>query len=173
LLELRKLRNPKQSHAMDAPLPDDFDPYLGSKPMQRPGERNDEGQQNKGTPQNESDDESVLPPSLHGLIPRPLRKLLFTGSCCVGVALLYMIEVYDHGMMPGVGSSFARASEVQQLKGMTQDLYVLSLARAIRDLSTDNCTARSRAITEQIDQLQSKYKAIYGAFYPHTECKHL
>jgi hypothetical protein len=139
--------------------------------MQQPRKTDNEGQQYESAPNDETDDESILPPPLHAVIPRPLRKLLFTGSCCAGVALLYVLAVYDHGMLPGVDSSFARASEVQTLKGMTQELYVLSIARAIRDLSADNCAAHSVAITEQIDQLQAKYKAISGSEYPHSECK--
>lgn len=144
--------------------------------MQQPRKTDHEGKQDQGAPQDESGDEEILLPLLHMLprpLTRPLKRFLLTGSCCAGVALLYVIEVYDHGMLPGVDSSFARAAEVQTLKGMTQELYVLSLARAIRDLAAENCAANSRAITEQIDQLQSKYKAISGAEYPHTECKQL
>lgn len=105
----------------------------------------------------------VLPPSL--------KRFLFTGSCCAGVGVLYMLTAWDHGFMPGFNSSFAAASEVKDLKSDVMEMYVLSLARAIRDLSEDNCAAQSRAITEQIDALQAKYKARTGDKYPHTECK--
>lgn len=158
---------------MDAPLPDDFDPYgLAEKPMNSPRKRDDEGHQEQRAPQNQSDSDETPFPLLH-VLPSPLRKLLFTGSCCAGVAVLYFLSAWDHGLMPGFDSSFAKASEVQNLKSDLADLYVLSLARAIRDLSADNCPVHSLAITEQIDVLQSKYKARTGDYYRHVECKQL
>lgn len=107
---------------------------------------------------------------LHAL-PSPLRKLLFTGSCCAGVAVLYFGTAVDHGWVPGINSSFAAASEVKDLKSDLNEMYIHSLGRAIRDLSEDTCVAHSRALDDQINALRLKYIARTGADYPHSECK--
>lgn len=156
---------------MDKPLPDDFDPtQLVDYPMQTPGERDNERNQDGKAPKDAGGNEEVLFPPLH-MLPRSLRKLLLTGSCCAGVALLYALSAVDHGLMPGVDSSFAKASEVKGLKDDMNDIVVMQLGSAIRDLSADNCIAQSRALDDQIIALRLKYKARTGAEYPHTECK--
>lgn len=156
---------------MDPPLPDDFDPYrLGHKPMQSKRQRDDERNEGDGAPQDQTDNGEASLPMFH-VLPPALRKLLFTGSCCVGVAVLYMLSAWDHGWVPGFSSSFAAASEVQNLKSDVEEMYLMSLSSAIRDLSTDNCTAQSRALDDQINVLRLKYRARTGGEYPHSDCK--
>lgn len=157
---------------MDAPLPDDFDPYgLADNPMNSPRKRDDEGKQGKQAPKDVADS-GEAPFPLH-VLPSPLRKLLFTGSCCAGVAVLYFAAAWDHGWVPGLKSSFAEAAEVRNLKSDVEEMYLMSLSSAIRDLSTDNCRAQSRALDDQITALRLKYIARTGTDYPHSECKKL
>lgn len=158
---------------MDAPLPDDFDPYrLGQKPMQRPRNSDYESDEGNSAPDDRHENYEAPFPMMQ-VLPPPLRKLLFTGSCCAGVAVLYFGTAVDHGWVPGLNSSFAAASEVQDLKSDLNEMYIHSLGRAIRDLSEDTCTAHSRALDDQINSLRLKYIARTGGDYPHIECKNL
>lgn len=68
--------------------------------------------------------------------------------------------------MPGVESPFAKAD----MQSDFAEMYTLSLARAIRDLSLDNCTAQSKAVADQIEALRLKYEARSRREYPHTVC---
>ena len=155
---------------MDKPLPDDFDPtQLVDDQMQEPPQNGNECNQSRSTQKDDANEPEILLPMLH-ILPAPLKKLLFTGSCCVGVAVLYVLSAWDHQWIPGVKSSLAAADEVQALKSDVTEMYVLSLARAIRDLSADNCTLRSKVVDEQIVELRRKYKARTGDEYPHIEC---
>lgn len=138
--------------------------------MQHPRKGGHESDQDDRSQNDAHADASILPPVFQ-FLPPSLRRLLFTGSCCAGVVMLYLLSAWDHGILPGFDSSFARAGEVKNIKEDLGDLYVLSLGRAIRDLSADNCAAHSVAITEQIDILQAKFRTRTGATYPHTECK--
>jgi hypothetical protein len=140
--------------------------------MQQPRKSANESKQDQGAPHDESGDEEILLPPFH-MLPRSLRKLLFTGSCCAGVAVLYFAAAVDHGWIPGLNSSFAAAAEVKDMKSDLNEMYIHSLGRAIRDLSEDNCTAHSRALDDQINALRLKYIARTGADYPHSECKKL
>lgn len=164
---------------MDKPPPDDFDPTkLVDEPgeVQTPGKRDDERDEGKRPQQDEPQNEENMLPLLH-MVPAPLKKLLFTGSCCAGVGVLYLLSAWDYGWLPGINSQFAKAEGLQAvdakyvaLKTDVSELYVWALARAIRDMSADNCALHSTAIREQIDELQRKYKARTGDFYPHSGC---
>lgn len=138
--------------------------------MQYPRERRNERQEGERPPQDRNEDDGA-PFPMWQVMPPALRKLLFTGSCCAGVAVLYFASAVDHGWVPGLNSSFAAAAEVQNMKSDLNEMYIHSLGRAIRDLSDDNCTAHSRALDDQINALRLKYIARTGADYPHTECK--
>lgn len=153
---------------MDKQLPDDFDPYGLEEPMQTPGKRSDKRDQDDSAPKDEAGDAEILLPMLHALPPR-LKRFLFTGSCCAGVAVLYVISAWDHGLIPRLESPLAQASDVTDMR----ELIIRSLAREIRDLSVDNCALQSRALDDHIESLQLKYKARTGDKYPHTECKKL
>jgi hypothetical protein len=163
---------------MDKPPPDDFDPsQLVDDPMQEPRESDDKHDERHSAQQDDPNRQEELLPMLH-LLPPSLRKAVFAGSCCTGVAVLYVLSSWDHGWIPGLESQFAKADSLraidakyETLNGLLSDLYVLTLARAIKDLSEDNCVLQSDAVGEQIDALQLKYKARTGDFYRHTECK--
>lgn len=158
---------------MDKEPPPDFDPSsLIDDPndMDTPSDRCNKDQKHKRAPDDMPAALEDLLPMIHSL-PSPVKKLLFTGSCCAGVAVLYSLSAWDHGWIPGVESSFAKAEEVQNLKTDVTEMYVLSLATAIRDLTQDNCTLQSRVIDEQIIALRRRYKARTGDEYPHTLCK--
>lgn len=157
---------------MDAPLPDDFDPYRLEQPMQSPGKRDDKRDQDDSAPNDEAGDAEILLPMLHAL-PPSLKRFLFTGSCCAGVAVLYVLSAWDHGWIPGFESSFAKASEVEVYKTDMGEMIIRSLAREIRDLSDDNCALQSKTLDEHIESLRRKYIARSGREYPHIECKKL
>lgn len=114
---------------------------------------------------------------MHTFLPASLKRLVVTGSCCTSVAVLYVFSSWDHGWIPGLESSFAMASEQRKLaqehaalKSDLAELYILSIARAIRDLQSDMCVAPSISKAEQLDALQYKYKQRMGERYPHTVC---
>jgi hypothetical protein len=110
--------------------------------------------------------------------PASLKRLIVAGSCCTGVAALYVLSSWDHGWIPGVESPFAQASEFKKLKleneSMKSDLkemYVLDIARAIRDLQAELCEGWTRSKAERLDELQYKYAARTGSRYPErTRC---
>lgn len=110
-------------------------------------------------------------------LPASLKRLIVTGSCCTSVAVLYVFSSWDHGWIPGLESTFARASDLQKLaqehaaiKSDVAELYILSIARAIRDVQDDMCVAPSMAKAEQLEVLQYKYMARTGGRYPHMVC---
>lgn len=152
---------------MDSPLPEDFDPnQLIDDPMQQPAKSANESDQGGGSKQNRADD---IEGPMH-FLPASLKRLIVTGSCCTSVAVLYVFSSWDHGWIPGLESQFASATDVKSLKSDVAELYVLSIARAIRDLQADICIAPSMAKAEQLDALQYKYKQRTGERYPHTGC---
>lgn len=159
---------------MDDPLPDEFDPTeLIDDPMQQPTQSGDEGKQNSSSKQDRADD---MERTMH-LLPASLKRLLVAGSCCTSVAVLYVFSSWDHGWIPGLESTFARASDLQKLsheyvalKSDVAELYILAIARAIRDLQSDICIAPSMAKAEQLEALQYKYRDRTGGRYPHIGC---
>jgi hypothetical protein len=159
--------------------PNDFDPSSlidDPDPMEEPRQRH-----NKSDYRNSAQDDvpaSVedLLPMLHVIPPR-LKRLLLTGSCCTGVAVLYLVAAWDHGWIPGIKGVFASTDQVEKLEArqtrsekMLEQSLELDIAQAIRDLYAENCP-ESRAVTEQLESLQSRYRAITGQRYPHRECK--
>lgn len=159
---------------MDKPLPEHFDPTtLVDDPMQQPCKPDDERKQGENAKQNVPDD---VEGPMH-FLPASIRRLVVTGSCCTSVAVLYVFSSWDHGWIPGLDSSFAKAADLQKLaqehaalKSDLNELYILSIARAIRDLQSDMCVAPSMAKAEQLEALQYKYQARTGGRYPHTGC---
>ena len=95
---------------MDKPLPDDFDPTkLVDEPMspvEQPTEGNDESNQSKRTKRDCPDnvEDSMHPWDL-------LKRHIFAGSCCTGVAVLYALSSWDHGWIPGLDLSLIHISE--------------------------------------------------------------
>lgn len=159
---------------MDPPLPEDFDPNrLIDDPMQQPRKPGNESNQGGSSKQNRADD---IEGPMH-FLPASLKRLIVTGSCCTSVAVLYVFSSWDHGWIPGLESTFARANDLEHLerehaalKSDLAELYILSIARAIRDLQSDICVAPSMAKAEQLEALQYKYQARTGGRYPHTVC---
>lgn len=161
---------------MDKPLPDDFDPYLvdESDPVKYPSQSDNKGDQQQSAPNDGSHNEEE---SMHGFLPASLKRIVLTGSCCTGVGVLYLLSSWDHGWIPGVRSPFAEDAQLQAmdrkyiaLQSDVAELYILSIARAIRDLQADICLAPSISKAEQLEALQYKYIARTGARYPHTTC---
>jgi hypothetical protein len=156
---------------MDTQLPDDFDPTkLVDDPdqMQQPPESGNEKNQSNGSKRNRPDkvEESMHPWDL-------LRKHIFAGSCCTGVAVLYALSSWDHGWIPGLQSPFASSSEFQKsrdemtsLKSDVNEIVILSIARAIRDLQDEMCEGWTRSKADRLDELQYKYQARTGNRYP-------
>lgn len=128
--------------------------------MQRPTDHGEQRNDDKHAPHDPSDSGEAPFQMLH-FLPSWLRKPLLTGSCC---ALLYVVTAWDHGWLPGIKSPFAAAN-------LVDEMYVLSLASSIRDLSADNCVARSLPLDDLITAQRLKYLAITGVDYPHVECK--
>lgn len=164
---------------MDAPLPDDFDVNRLEDPMQQPRKRKNEREQSNGSLDDNGEDVASV---THIPIPMPesLKKKLFAGSCCTGVAVLYLITSWDHGLIPNVRSQFAVAEDlksvaqkVEKHDEQMEEVLTLQIAQAIRDLSKDNCTAQSPAIYQQIEALQYRYMLITRSpnRYPTTECR--
>lgn len=128
--------------------------------MNNPRKRDDAGKQDGAAPENPGDSAEAAFPMLQ-FLPPWLRKTVLTGSCC---AVLYAVTAWDHGWLPGIKSPFAASNDVEEL-------VVNSLASSIRDLSADNCVARSHTLDDLITAQRLKYIARTGSDYPHTECK--
>lgn len=164
------MKDPEREH--DRVLPDDFDPnalFDDAGEVKAPGEGGYKRHKRKRAQHDEPNDVQDLLPMLHAL-PAPLRRLLFTGSCCAGVAVLYVLSAWDHGWIPGFNSQFASAADMRQADERIVQMLELQIAAAIRELSKANCVAETPALTDQIESLQSKYRAITGERYPHRDC---
>ncbi len=105
-----------------------------------------------------------------------LKRNIFAGSCCTGVAVLYALSSWDHGWIPGLDSQFARSSdlkksdqEIVSMKSDVNELYILSIARAIRDLQDEMCQDWTRSKAERLDELQYKYQIRTGNRYPERQ----
>lgn len=105
-----------------------------------------------------------------------LKRHIFAGSCCTGVAVLYALSSWDHGWIPGLNSQFANAGdlaksnhEIAAMKSDLNEMYVLDIARAIRDLQDEMCEGWTRSKAERMDQLQYKYESRTGARYPERQ----
>jgi hypothetical protein len=163
---------------MDKQLPEDFDPtQLIDEPMdpvQQPGERHKADDQHGCA---ETDRPNHVEELMH-FFPASLKRLIVAGSCCTGVAALYFLTSWDHGWIPGVESPFAQASDFEKLKqeneSMKSDLkemYVLDIARAIRDLQDEMCDGWTQSRADRLEELQYKYERRTGSRYPHTGCR--
>lgn len=144
--------------------------------MEQPRERHDKRDERKRPPDDVPAAFEHLIPMLHA-VPAPLKRLLFRGTCCTGVSVLFFFTAWDHDWIPGLKSAFASTDYVSELEArqtrsekMLEQSLELDIAQAIRDLSAENCP-ESRAVTEQIEELQSRYRAITKERYPHTVCK--
>jgi hypothetical protein len=142
---------------------------LGAKQVNGPGQRDDECQQRKDAPYDDPEgQDEVLP--MHAFLPEPLKRFAVAGSCCGSVFALSLIVSGDHGWIPGIDSPFAAAGDVKALQSDVADMYLLSLALTIRELSDQNCRFYSPALTAQIEGLQRKYVERTKVRYLH-ECK--
>jgi hypothetical protein len=155
---------------MDPPPPDDFDPYLGEEEVQHPTERVQKGEQGNDAQSDTSDEVTKMFP-FHNFIPVWLRKALFTGTCCGGVVVLYLVGMWDHGYLPGVKSPFASAADAADMA----EMITLYLGRDIRDLRDQQCVHHAfpetvKLLQNQIDQLQRRYIARTGQEYPYISC---
>lgn len=110
-------------------------------------------------------------------VPASLKRLIVAGSCCTGVAALYVLTSWDHGWIPGIESQFALASDLRKsnqemtsMKSDVNELYILSIARAIRDLQDEMCEGWTRSKADRLEELQYKYERRTGSRYPHTGC---
>lgn len=111
-------------------------------------------------------------------VPASLKRLIVAGSCCTGVAALYVLTSWDHGWIPGVAGQFALASdlaksnqEISTMKSEVKELYLLGIASSIRDLQAEMCTAPSHAKANELERLQQRYLEKTGARYPErTRC---
>lgn len=138
--------------------------------MQHPTESGQKGKQGNDTPSDYADEIAEMLP-FHNLIPAPLRKKLFAGTCCTGVVVLYLVGMWDHGFMPGVKSPFASAADAADMN----EVITLYLGRDIRDLRDQQCLHRAfpetvKSLQNQIDQLQRRYIARTGQEYPYISC---
>lgn len=163
--------------AMDKPLPPDFDPTkLVDEPMsqvQQPREGDEKNDQDKRSLRNRPDGVEDF---MH-FVPASLKRLIVAGSCCTGVAALYVLTSWDHGWIPGIESQFALASDLRKsnqemtsMKSDVNELYILSIARAIRDLQDEMCEGWTRSKADRLEELQYKYERRTGSRYPHTGC---
>lgn len=168
---------------MDKPLPPDFDPTkLVDEPMdpvEQPSKRNEADHQNASPPGNRSGHVEEL---MH-FVPASLKRFIVAGSCCTGVAALYFITSWDHGWIPGVKSQLAQSSdldktneeinkskqEIASMKSDLKEMYVLDIARAIRDLQAELCEGWTRAKADRLDELQYKYESRTGSRYPERQ----
>lgn len=161
---------------MDKPLPDDFDPTeLIDEPMspvEQPGESDETNDQDSRSKSNRPEHEEDF---MH-FVPASLKRLIVAGSCCTGVAALYVLTSWDHGWIPGVESQFALASDLRKsneetaaMKAEVKELYLLGIASSIRDLQAEMCTAPSRAKANELERLQQKYKEKTGDRYPERQ----
>jgi hypothetical protein len=160
---------------MDKPLPEDFDPsQLIDEPMdqpQQPSERHKAHKQDNRSSQDRPDHVEDL---MH-FVPS-LKRLIVAGSCCTGVAALYALSSWDHGWIPGIESPFAQASdlrksnqEIASMKSDLKEMYVLDIARAIRDLQAEMCEGWTQAKADRLEQLQYKYADRTGSRYPERQ----
>ena len=158
---------------MDKPLPPEFDPTkLVDEPMspiEQPSEHDETNDQDDGS---SSDRPDHVEEFMH-FVPASLKRLIVAGSCCTGVAALYVITSWDHGWIPSVESQFALASdlmksnqEIASMKSDVNEIVILSIARAIRDLQDEICEGWTRSKAERLDELQYKYQARTGSRYP-------
>jgi hypothetical protein len=160
----------------DEPLPPNFDPNeLVDEPMspvEKPSKGNKSGNEDQGSQRDCPDnvEDFMHPWDL-------LKRHIFAGSCCTGVAVLYALSSWDHGWIPGLASQFALSSDLQELRQETSEtkkdvaeMYILFIARAIRDQKAELCIAPSQFKADQMDLLQRKYKERTGDWYPVTEC---
>ena len=106
-----------------------------------------------------------------------LRKHIFAGSCCTGVAVLYALSSWDHGWIPGLKSQFALSSDLERVsqensatRSDVSEMYVLFIARSILDQKAELCIEPSRFKEERLEELQRKYKERTGDRYPVTDC---
>lgn len=162
---------------MDKPLPDDFDPSMlidePMDPVKQPSERH-KTDNKKDSPERDRPDnvEDLMHPW------DLLKRHIFAGSCCTGVAVLYALSSWDHGWIPGLKSQFALSADLQTLqdenaktRSDVAEMYVLSIARAILDQKAELCLEPSRLKEERMEELQRKYKERTGDRYPVTECQ--
>jgi hypothetical protein len=161
---------------MDKQLPDDFDPTTlvddeSMDPVEQPRERDKANNQDQRTKRDRPDDiEGFMHPW------ELLRKHIFAGSCCTGVAVLYALSSWDHGWIPGLDSQFALSSDLQKsnqemspMKSEVRELVLISIASSIRDLQAEMCTAPSEAKAKELDRLQQRYFDKTGARYPERQ----
>lgn len=161
---------------MDAPLPPNFDPTtLIDEPMDpveqpREGDKTDDQDQRSRRNRPDHVEELMHPWDL-------LKRHIFAGSCCTGVAVLYALSSWDHGWIPGLESQFALSSDLKQMteeqkatKADVAEMYVLFIARAIRDQKAELCSDPTQFKADQLESLQSKYRQRTGDRYPVTEC---
>lgn len=162
----------------DKPLPDDFDPTKlvdeTMDPIEQPSKRHEADDQDGSSTSNRHNHVEEL---MH-FFPASLKRLIVAGSCCTGVAALYVITSWDHGWIPSVESQFALASdlkksnqEIASMKSDLKEMYVLDIARAIRDLQAELCEGWTRPKADRLDELQYKYESRTGSRYPErTRC---
>jgi hypothetical protein len=160
---------------MDKPLPEDFDPTkLIEEPMdpvEQPGESHKANDKDQRAKRDRPDDvEGFMHPW------DLLRKHIFAGSCCTGVAVLYALSSWDHGWIPGLDSQFALSSDLQKsnqeigsMKSEVRELVLISIASSIRDLQAEMCSAPSEAKAKELDRLQQRYLDKTGARYPERQ----
>jgi hypothetical protein len=163
---------------VDKPLPPDFDPAkLVDEPMcpvEQPSEHDEANDQDDGS---SSDRPDHVEEFMH-FVPASLKRFIVAGSCCTGVAALYVITSWDHGWIPSVESQFALASdlkksnqEMSSMKSEVRELVLISIASSIRDLQAEMCTAPSGAKAKELDRLQQRYFDKTGSRYPErTRC---
>lgn len=138
--------------------------------MQQQTEHVQKQQQRNDSQGDDADDIAKFFP-FHNLIPAQLRKKLFTGTCCTGVVVLYLVGMWDHGYMPGVKSPYASAADAADMN----EMITLYLGRDIRDLRNQQCLHYAvpetvNLLQNQIDQLQRRYIARTGQEYPYISC---
>jgi hypothetical protein len=143
-------------------------------PVEQPGERYEAGDENGSADHNRP---GHVEEFMH-FFPAPVRKFIAAGSCCAGVAALYLLSGWDHGWIPGVESPFVQASDFNKLKAENEsmksdlkEMYVLDIARAIRDLQAEMCEGWTRSKADLLEDLQYKYERRTGSRYPHTGCR--
>jgi hypothetical protein len=141
-------------------------------PIQQPSEHDEADDQHDGSSGNRPDHVEEF---MH-FVPASIKRFIVAGSCCTGVAALYFITSWDHGWIPGVEGQFALASdlkksneEIASMKSDLKEMYVLDIARAIRDLQAELCEGWNRAKAERLDELQYKYEARTGSRYPERQ----
>lgn len=111
-------------------------------------------------------------------VPASIKRFIVAGSCCTSVAALWALTSWDHGWIPKAESQFAMASdltksnqEIVSMKSDVNELYILSIAKAIRDLQGELCVGWTRPKADLLEDLQYKYERRTGSRYPHTGCR--